>query len=491
MFGAAREETRVRIYDYIIVGAGSAGCVLANRLSEDPYSSVLLIEAGPADTSWLIRMPKGYLRTHRDPRLCWCFPVTADPGEGQHWLIAGKVLGGSSSINGMVYVRGQPQDYDDWVSLGAPGWSWAEMAPCFKALEDHELGESVTRGAGGPLAVSMPRYRHPVCEAVIQAGVAMGLPRKEDLNELDQEGIGYFPATIKRGRRMSAARAFLQPIARRANLTVATDITVGTVLFEGARAVGVACGTNGLLREFRAGKEIIICAGALQSPKILQLSGIGPADRLRALGIQVVCDSPGVGANLRDHWGLKLQYRLLRSPGHNRRLRGLGWRLSRLRYLVSRTGILSSAVAEVGAFVRASPDARRPDAESPDLPAVGCPRHLRDRARAGAAVRSQITTAGEPSQRDHSLGRSGHAPGDSRELPVRRIRSAARRPHGAIRPPVDPSAAAPVLHRGGIVSGKKVPVRSRDRRCVPAARVARRALRRDLQDGTGPDGRGR
>ena len=361
-----RAEKGMRVvYDYVIIGAGSAGCVLAHRLSENQDTSVLLIEAGPADTSWFIHVPRGYRKIHRDPRLMWRFPVTAeaDRGEWSGSALGGKVLGGTSSINSMLYVHGQPQDYDDWAAAGAPGWSWRDIGPCFKRIEDHELGESDTRGIGGPLHISCLREGGPLCEAVIQAGVGLGLPRREDLNGIDQEGIGYFPATIKHGRRVSAARAFLVPIKRRANLTIITEAVVTRILFEGTRAVGVACTIRGTPRKFRAGREIILCAGALQSPKILQLSGIGPGDHLGSLKIPVICDSPGVGANLRDHWGLRLQYRLLGASGHNRWLRGIGLWMSAFRYLICRTGVLSTAIAEVGAFIKAMPGASRPDAE--------------------------------------------------------------------------------------------------------------------------------
>jgi choline dehydrogenase len=358
-------EATAAVFDYIVIGAGSAGCVIANRLSANPRSSVLLIEAGPKDTSPFIHMPKGYLRTHRDPHLTWYFPVTADAdhGEWQGSLIGGKVLGGSSSINSMAYVRGQPQDYDDWAAGGAPGWDWNYLAPCFKKIEDHELGASDTRGAGGPLRISCPRARDPLSEAVIAAGIQMGLRRKTDLNELDQEGIGFVPATIKHGRRVSSATAFLAPVKGRANLAVTTDTTATKIIFDGSRALGVRSVQHGVARELLCGKEIILCAGALQSPKLLQLSGIGPAEHLRTLGIPVVCDSPGVGMNLRDHWRIRPQYRLLQGAGHNHRLWGLQRYITLLLYGVLHSGFLASAGAEIGAFIKTRRDADRPDAQ--------------------------------------------------------------------------------------------------------------------------------
>lgn len=357
------DTTTAQTYDYIIVGGGSAGCVLAHRLSASPRTSVLLIEAGPPDTSPAIDKPSGYLRTHRDPRLLWVFPLTADgSGECQGTFIGGKVLGGGSSINGMAYIRGHPDDYDGWERSGAPGWGWKDMLRCFKSMEDHELGDNEVRGTGGPLHVSLRRRSSAVSDALIQAGISAGLSHAEDLNASDAERIGYLPATIRHGRRVSAARAFLAPIIPRPNLTVLTDTLATRVVFDGSRAGGVECTTNGIARRFRAAGEILLCAGALQSPKILQLSGIGPARHLRSLDVPVIHDSPGVGANLLDHWGMWLQYRLRRRTSLTRlctskRLPGRG-----LRYLIRRTGILMGSGAEIGAFVKAGRDAERPDA---------------------------------------------------------------------------------------------------------------------------------
>jgi choline dehydrogenase len=370
------DQAATRAYDYIIVGAGSAGCVLAYRLSESSRTTVLLLEAGSRDTSPFIHKPKGYLRTHRDPRLLWVFPVTAnaDRGDWQGGFIGGKVLGGSSSINAMAYVRGHPADYDDWANSGAPSWSWEQILPCFKSIEDHELGGNAVRGAGGPLHISLRKPSGALSEAVIQAGISAGLPFREDLNDLEGEGIGYFPATIKHGRRASAAQAFLAPIIGRPNLTVLTHTVVGKVVFEDARAIAVECITNGKPREFHARKEVLICAGALQSPKILQLSGIGPEQHLRSLDVPVIHDSPGVGANLRDHWGLRLQYRLLRSADPARRLKSFGLRGRALRYLIRRTGIFWSTGPEIGAFIRTRRDDQRPEAELEISPSAVVPR---------------------------------------------------------------------------------------------------------------------
>ncbi|HXR26128.1 MAG TPA: GMC family oxidoreductase N-terminal domain-containing protein [Candidatus Binataceae bacterium] len=361
-------------FDYVIVGAGSAGCVLAGRLSVDPAVTVLLVEAGPPDTHPLIAMPMGIGRTLQDPSLLWVYQTEPEPAHGNRpyvW-IRGKMLGGSSSVNGMLYFRGQPQDYDGWAAAGCPEWSWAQMSRCFREIEDHELGDDGIRGVGGPLHISVQREHTPLTEAIIEAGTALGLTRKEDLNRPEQEGVGYSPRTIRRGRRVSAADAFLKPARHRANLQVRTGLLATKILFEQRRATGVrvrsaseapGVGAPGVeTHTVRARREVILAAGTLQSPLLLQASGVGPGAQLQGLGIAVVHDNPNVGENLREHKTVSWQLRLKQPYSLNRELRG--WRLkwNALRYFLTQTGPLA-ATYDINAFIRTRPELDRPDAQ--------------------------------------------------------------------------------------------------------------------------------
>ncbi len=353
-------------YDYVIVGAGSSGCVLANRLSVDPSVSVLLVESGSADSDPMIRMPRGIGKLLiAGNKHVWNYQI--DPGNGKPselWL-KGRTLGGSSSINGMVYVRGTPADYDAWEAAGCSGWGWQDISRQFVALEDHSLGAAEGRGAGGPLKVSIHSSVSPLCEAVITAAQQCGTPRVEDTNHVatvEQGAFGYQPQNIWQGKRFSAARAFLQPIRGRANLTILTDTDVLKINFNDTRVSSLSLRDKRGMREIGISREVILSAGAIQSPKLLQLSGVGPAALLREQGIAVVADRPQVGQNLCEHLCLPLQYRVRRGS-LNHAFRGVGLLRSLWQYFVHSRGPLSHAAHEAGGFVKTRPELERADAQ--------------------------------------------------------------------------------------------------------------------------------
>lgn len=345
-------------FDYIIVGAGSAGCVLADRLSADGKSNVLLLEAGPADTSSFVHMPKGMAKLFSDPEKVWYIPTEGTGDIPAEMWVRGKMLGGSSSVNGMMYFRGHPEDYNEWERLGATGWGWDQIGAAFEAIENKSPS-----GGEQPLRISTNPNKTALTEAYIAAGREMGLPQVPDLNHADQEGVGYAHWTVGRGRRSSAAQAFLTPARSRPNLTVETGIMVDKVIFDRKRAVGVTGTRHGTAIEFRTAGEVILSAGGLTSPVILQRSGVGPADHLKSIGVPVIHDSPGVGTNLLEHRLLMMEYGLTKPISSNSEYRGAKAILNGLRYYLTRKGPLASGSYEVGAFVRTSPELTRPDVE--------------------------------------------------------------------------------------------------------------------------------
>lgn len=349
--------------DYIVIGAGSAGCVLANRLSADPRNRVLLLEAGGRDRNPWIHVPVGYFKTMHNPSVDWCYVTEPDggiAGRSLQWP-RGKVLGGSSSLNGLLYVRGQRQDYDRWAELGNNGWSFDEVLPYFKKSEDQQRGASEYHGVGGPLKVSDLRLRRPIAEFFIRGAMDIGIPYNPDYNGATQEGVGYFQQTAHNGFRWSAAKGFLRPAMKRPNLRVEVNALTTSILFDGKQAAGVEYRQDGQLHQVRARAEVVLAAGAINSPQILQVSGVGPADLLQRTGVAVVHALPGVGQNLQDHLQVRLVFKTRENTLNDEVNNPLNKLWMGLQYLMFRTGPLTLAASQVAIFTKSDPAVARPD----------------------------------------------------------------------------------------------------------------------------------
>ena len=361
-------------FDYIVVGAGSAGCVLAARLSEDPSTRVLLLEAGPPDRSLWIHLPIGYGKTMWSDTYNWRFETDPDPnmnGRRIYWP-RGKTLGGSSSINGLIYIRGQREDYDHWAALGNAGWGYADVLPYFIRSEGNQRGANPFHGGDGPLKVSDIGAKHALIEAFIEGAQQIGpasVPRTDDFNGATQEGAGYYQLTTDRGWRVSTAKAYLDPARGRPNLRIETGAFAAGVIMEGTRAVGVRYRQGGVMKEARCAAEVLLAAGSIQSPQLLQLSGIGPRALLDQHGIPVVVDAPGVGENLQDHLQIRLTCECTRPITTNDQLNSwVGQIKLGLQWLLFRSGPLAVGINQGGCFMRAlqGPDGR-PEARTPDI----------------------------------------------------------------------------------------------------------------------------
>ncbi|MEO7727100.1 MAG: choline dehydrogenase [Burkholderiales bacterium] len=351
-------------FDYIIVGAGSAGCVLANRLSENGKYSVLLLEAGPRDNNLWIHLPIGYAKTMFHPVYNWGFYTEREAAMNNRQIYwpRGRGLGGSSSINGLIYVRGQHEDYDRWASLGNAGWGWHDVAPYFIKSEGNSRGASEYHGGDGPLACSDIGETHPLMDAIIAGAKELGVPRNDDFNGARQEGVGYYQLFTRDGWRCSTAVGYLKPAQKRTNLRIETEAQATSLVLEGRRTIGVRYRQHGKEHEARAAREVLLAAGALQSPQLLQLSGIGGAPFLQSHGIPVAHDLAGVGENLQDHLQARVMYKVKQPITINDDLRsvwrrlGMGW-----KWLAHRTGPLAIGINYGGMFTRALPAAATPD----------------------------------------------------------------------------------------------------------------------------------
>jgi choline dehydrogenase len=350
------------VFDYVIVGAGTAGCVLANRLSADGKTTVLVLEAGGSDRTIWIQLPIGYGRTFFDARVNWMYdtePVAGLGGRSSYWP-RGKVIGGSGSINAMVHVRGQQHDFEDWAALGNAGWGWDDVLPYFIKSEDHDHGASAWHGAGGPQHVTDISGRaHPLCQTFIDTGKALGLPFTPDINGSSGEGVGIYQINTRKGQRASTANAYLRPALKRGNVKLRTKSHATRILFEGKRAVGIAYRHAGETRQVRARREVILSGGSINSPQLLQLSGVGDADLLKSMGIEPLIDAKAVGKNLQDHLAVSYFYKSS-VPTLNDALGPLMGKIKAgLHYALNRGGPLSMSVNQGGGFVRSDPDQSR------------------------------------------------------------------------------------------------------------------------------------